>query len=74
MHWGQNREETDLYLRQLEMENRVEEVYGKGVELIVPEAGFVVKTQDKVRLLLPVSHAHASPTRLRLLLCTSPLS
>mmetsp|Transcript_2413 Transcript_2413/g.6057 ORF Transcript_2413/g.6057 Transcript_2413/m.6057 type:complete len:665 (+) Transcript_2413:406-2400(+) len=42
-----NREETDLYLRQLEMENRVEEVYGKGVELIVPEAGFVIKTQDK---------------------------
>jgi hypothetical protein len=32
----------------LEFENRVEEVYGKGVELIIPEPGFVVKTQNKV--------------------------
>lgn len=37
-----------MYLRQLEAESRVEEVYGKGVQLIVPEAGFVVKTADKV--------------------------
>jgi len=40
------KEETDLYLRQLEAEGRGEEVYGKDVTLIVPEAGFVVKTVE----------------------------
>ena len=44
----QNRAETDAYLRQMETESRVEEVYGKGVLLIVPEEGFVVKTTQKV--------------------------
>eukprot|EP00983_Pelagomonas_calceolata_P053732 1143406-Pelagomonas_calceolata.AAC.7 len=42
----QVKEETDLYLRQLEAEGRGEEVYGKDVTLIVPEAGFVVKTVE----------------------------
>ena len=32
----------------MESEARLEEVYGKGVQLIVPEAGFVVKTTQKV--------------------------
>jgi len=42
-----NREETDMYLRQLEEESRVEEVYGKGVQLIIPTEGFVAKTRVK---------------------------
>ena len=32
----------------MEAEARVEEVYGKGVLLIVPEEGFVAKTTQKV--------------------------
>ena len=55
----QNRQETDLYLRQLEAESRVEEVYGKGVQLIVPSEGFVVKTHDQVRQ-GPYAAPHAS--------------
>mmetsp|Transcript_19984 Transcript_19984/g.43576 ORF Transcript_19984/g.43576 Transcript_19984/m.43576 type:complete len:633 (+) Transcript_19984:162-2060(+) len=41
-----NREETDLYLRQLEAEGRAEEVYGKGVQLVVPNEAFVIKTRN----------------------------
>jgi dynein assembly factor 2 len=39
--------ETDAYLRQLEMEGRIEEVYGKGAQLIMPEPSFVLKTYNK---------------------------
>ena len=39
--------ETDAYLRQLEMEGRIEEVYGKGAQLIMPEPAFVLKTSNK---------------------------
>jgi len=39
--------ETDQYLRQVEAEGRTKEVYGKDVELITAEAGFVVKTKKK---------------------------
>lgn len=42
-----NREENDAYLRQMEEEGKAESVYGKGVELVVPNAGFVVKTKGK---------------------------
>jgi hypothetical protein len=42
-----NKAESDLYLRQLEYENKVESVYGKGVQLVIPAPGFVVKTADK---------------------------
>lgn len=38
--------EHDQYLRQLEAEGRGEEVYGKGVQLVVPEPAFAVKTKD----------------------------
>ncbi|GBG79087.1 hypothetical protein CBR_g28803 [Chara braunii] len=41
------REETEKYLKQLENEGRVREVYGEGVELIVPQAGFSIKTRNK---------------------------
>lgn len=41
----QVKEENDLYLRQLESEGRAEEVYGKGVQLIVPTESFVLKTR-----------------------------
>lgn len=40
--------ETDQYLRQLEMEGRIEEVYGKGAQIIMPEPAFVLKTINKV--------------------------
>jgi len=36
--------ENDAYLRQIEAENRAGQVYGEGLELVVPEAGFVVAT------------------------------
>ena len=42
-----NKAESDAYLRQLEYENKVESVYGKGVQLVIPAAGFVVKTTDE---------------------------
>lgn len=41
----QVKEETDLYLRQLEAEGRGEDVYGKGVMLVVPTEAFVIKTR-----------------------------
>lgn len=43
----QVRDETDLYLRQLEAEGRAEQVYGKGVQLVVPTEAFVFKTKNK---------------------------
>lgn len=49
--------ETDAYLRQLEMEGRIEEVYGKGAQLIMPEPAFVLKTfnkPDKVKVFINV--------------------
>ena len=36
--------EQDAYLRQVESEGRAKEVYGEGVELVVPTAGFCVRT------------------------------
>jgi hypothetical protein len=42
----QAREENDAYIRQLELEGRVEEVYGKGVNMVTPAAEFVLKTVD----------------------------
>lgn len=42
-----NREETEAYLRQLEAEGRAEEVYGKGVQLIMPVPAYVLKTRNK---------------------------
>lgn len=44
--WRQAKEETDQYLRQLERQGRAEEVYGKGVQLIVPEECFVIKAKQ----------------------------
>lgn len=40
------KEETDQYLRQLETQGRAEEVYGKGVQLIVPTEAFVLKAKQ----------------------------
>ena len=42
-----NKAESDAYLRQLEYENKVESVYGKGVQLVIPVPGFAAKTTDK---------------------------
>jgi dynein assembly factor 2 len=42
-----NKAESDLYLRQLERENKIEATYGKGVQLVIPTPGFVVKTRCK---------------------------
>eukprot|EP00232_Nephroselmis_pyriformis_P030666 CAMPEP_0182863780 /NCGR_PEP_ID=MMETSP0034_2-20130328/6831_1 /TAXON_ID=156128 /ORGANISM="Nephroselmis pyriformis, Strain CCMP717" /LENGTH=288 /DNA_ID=CAMNT_0024996019 /DNA_START=42 /DNA_END=904 /DNA_ORIENTATION=+ len=42
-----NRAETEAYLQQIEGEGRAEEVYGKGVELVAPKAGYVVKTHNR---------------------------
>ena len=36
--------ENDAYLRQIEAENRAGQVYGEGLELVVPDSGFVVAT------------------------------
>lgn len=41
-----NKAESDMYLRQLEYENKVESVYGKGVQLVIPNPGFAAKTSD----------------------------
>lgn len=41
------RKEQELYLRQIEAEGGSESVYGKGVELLVPDPGSVAKTRDK---------------------------
>jgi hypothetical protein len=51
----------NAYLAQLEAEGQGEAVYGKGVQLIVPEPWFVVKTKD-------VSGAN----RVYINICTSP--
>ena len=42
-----NKAESDAYLRQLEMEGKVESVYGTDVQLVIPTAGFVAKTFDE---------------------------
>ena len=42
-----NKAESDAYLRQLEMEGKIESVYGKDVQLVMPKAGFVAKTFDE---------------------------
>lgn len=39
--------ETDMYLRQLEQQGEIENVYGKGTQLIIPRPEFVFKTKDK---------------------------
>ena len=39
-----NKAESDAYLKQLEMEGKIEQVYGKDVQLIMPKPGFVAKT------------------------------
>ncbi|KAJ9516174.1 hypothetical protein QJQ45_024598 [Haematococcus lacustris] len=41
------KDETDLYLRQLESEGRAEEVYGKGTVLVVPKEGYVIRTLEQ---------------------------
>eukprot|EP00878_Enallax_costatus_P030457 GHUV01033161.1.p1 GENE.GHUV01033161.1~~GHUV01033161.1.p1 ORF type:complete len:103 (+),score=31.43 GHUV01033161.1:479-787(+) len=38
--------EHDAYLAQIEAEGQAEAIYGKGVQLIVPEPGLVIKTKD----------------------------
>jgi hypothetical protein len=40
--------ENEAYLQQIEAEGRVESVYGPGVQLVVPQPGFVIKTKDAV--------------------------
>jgi hypothetical protein len=45
VHDPGTRAETDAYLEQLEQDNRIEQVYGQGTQLIIPSAEFVVKTQ-----------------------------
>lgn len=40
------RAETEEYLRQLELEGKAEETYGKGAQLIVPQPEFVVKSKN----------------------------
>jgi len=39
------RAESEAYLRQLEAEGRAQDVYGQGVQLILPQAGLVIKTR-----------------------------
>jgi dynein assembly factor 2 len=39
-----NKAESDAYLKQLEYEGRIEKVYGKDVQLVMPKPGFVAKT------------------------------
>lgn len=42
-----NKAETEMYLRQLERQGEIENVYGKGTQLIIPTPEFVFKTKDK---------------------------
>ncbi|GAQ84288.1 hypothetical protein KFL_001830160 [Klebsormidium nitens] len=42
------REENEKYLRQLEREGQGGAVYGKDTELVAPNAGFCVKTKNKI--------------------------
>jgi hypothetical protein len=53
--------EMNAYLTQLEAEGQAEAVYGKGVQLIVPEPWFVVKTKDE-----------SGANRVYINICTSP--
>ncbi|KAF6266499.1 pre-RNA processing PIH1/Nop17-domain-containing protein [Scenedesmus sp. NREL 46B-D3] len=53
--------EMNAYLTQLEAEGQAEAVYGKGVQLIVPEPWFVVKTKDV-----------SGTNRVYINICTSP--
>uniref|UniRef100_A0A383W8J9 PIH1 domain-containing protein 1 n=1 Tax=Tetradesmus obliquus TaxID=3088 RepID=A0A383W8J9_TETOB len=53
--------EQNAYLAQLEAGGQAESVYGKGVQLIVPEAWFVVKTKDE-----------SGTNRVYINICTSP--
>lgn len=41
----QAKAEQEAYLAQLEKEQRVESIYGSGVEIIWPDPGFVIKTK-----------------------------
>lgn len=43
-----NKAETDAYLRQMEMQGQIENVYGKGTVVMMPEPEFVVKTKLEV--------------------------
>lgn len=42
----QAKAENDAYLRQIEHQGKVEEVYGKGAQLIIPMEAFVLKTRE----------------------------
>lgn len=42
----QVKEETEQYLRQLEMEGQLDQVYGKGVQMIMPTAEFAIKSKN----------------------------
>lgn len=44
--WSQARAEQEQYLRQLEEEGRAQEVYGKGMQLVMPTPSFVAKTAN----------------------------
>lgn len=39
----ESRAETDAYLQQLERDNQIEQVYGRGTQLVVPAPEFVIK-------------------------------
>lgn len=56
----QAKAEHDAYLAQVEAEGQAEAIYGKGVQLIVPEPGVVIKTKDS-----------ANDTRIYINVCTS---
>eukprot|EP00958_Prasinococcus_capsulatus_P006347 scaffold603_cov404-Prasinococcus_capsulatus_cf.AAC.21 len=42
-----HREENEAYLRQLEAEGGIQKTNGVQMELLAPQAAFVIKTQDK---------------------------
>lgn len=53
----QAKAEHDAYLAQIETEGQAEAMYGKGVQLIIPEPGLVVKTKDahgKIRVYINI--------------------
>lgn len=43
---SQTKAEQEQYLRQLEEEGRAQEVYGKGMQLVLPTPAFVAKTAN----------------------------
>ena len=43
---SQARAEQEQYLRELEKEGRAQEVYGKGMQLVMPTPSFVAKTAN----------------------------